>query len=41
MKRIELLNLEKNNIGVAYTDKYDSGNQATGTLVTIQIPLEL
>lgn len=40
MKRIELLNLEKNNIGVAYTDKYDSGNQATGTLVTIQIPLE-
>lgn len=39
MKRIELLNRGKNNIGVVYTDKRDAFGQSNGTIVTITIPL--
>lgn len=38
MKRIELLNLEKNNIGVDYKDKKDNEGNPLGTSVTIHIP---
>lgn len=39
LKRIELLNYEKNHIAVNYTDKTDSAGNPQGTLVTIHIPL--
>ena len=39
-RRIELLNKgRRNNIGVAYTDKTDGQGMASGTKVTITIPL--
>lgn len=41
LKRIELLNYEKNHIAVNYTDKMDTEGNPQGTLVTIQIPLNL
>ena len=39
MKRIEILNKGKKNIGVVYTDKTDTFGQSNGTIVTITIPL--
>lgn len=39
LKRIELLNYEKNHIAVNYTDKMDTEGNPQGTLVTILIPL--
>lgn len=40
MKRIELLNLERNNIGINYTDKKDNEGNPLGTLVTINLPFK-
>lgn len=37
MKRVELLNMEKNEIGIEYIDKDEHG--LTGTIVNIKIPL--
>lgn len=39
LKRIEILNQEKNKIGIDYEDKMDSEQTAIGTKLTIHIPL--
>ncbi|MCC7297609.1 MAG: histidine kinase [Bacteroidia bacterium] len=39
LKRIEILNQEKNKIGLQYIDKVDTENNSLGTKLTINIPL--
>lgn len=40
-KRIELLNAEKNEIGIEYFDKVNEDGEATGTVVQIKLPIKL
>ncbi len=40
-KRIELLNAEKNEIGIEYFDKVNQDGEATGTVVQIKLPIKL
>lgn len=40
LKRIELLNAEKNEIGVEYADKLCSDGESAGTIVNIKLPIK-
>lgn len=40
LKRIEILNQEKNKIGLSYEDKFDENQNPTGTKLTINIPIQ-
>ncbi len=40
LKRIELLNAEKNEIGVEYTDKLNEKGESAGTIVNIKLPIK-
>ncbi len=40
MKRIELLNIEKNEIGIEYTDKENEAGESSGTVINIKIPIK-
>jgi hypothetical protein len=40
MKRVELLNIEKNDIGIEYVDKTNDHGEAIGTIINIKIPIK-
>ncbi len=40
MKRVELLNIERNEIGVEYVDKKNDDGDPSGTVIIIKIPLK-
>lgn len=40
MKRVELLNIEKNEIGIEYVDKENKAGESSGTVIHIKIPIK-
>lgn len=40
LKRIELLNAEKNEIGIEYADKLNENGKSAGTIVNIKLPIK-
>lgn len=40
MKRVELLNIEKNEIGIEYIDKKNQDGEGAGTIINIKIPIK-
>lgn len=40
MKRVELLNIERNEIGIEYIDKTNKNGEAAGTVIIIKIPIK-